>query len=49
MSKENRIIKQITVEDAVQVERVVQSLMGESVGPRKLFFEQNAKYTKAEI
>lgn len=48
MNKENRILKQITVEDAMEVEKVVQSLMGESVTPRKSFFDENAKYAQLD-
>ena len=42
MSKESRTLKQITMEDAVQVAQTFMSLMGESVTPRKKFIEDNA-------
>ena len=42
MSKENRILKQITVKDIAACERVVQNLMGEQVTPRKEFIAKNA-------
>ena len=42
MSKTSRTLKQITMEDANDVANVFRSLMGEAVGPRKKFIEQNA-------
>lgn len=49
MSKENRILKQITVEDMTIVERIVQNLMGDSVSPRKDFIEKNAKKARIDL
>lgn len=49
MSKENRILKQITVQDMAAVERVVQNLMGDAVQPRREFIEANAKKAQVEI
>ena len=42
MSAETRTLKQITMEDAAQVAQTFMSLMGESVGPRRKFIEENA-------
>lgn len=42
MSKETRTLKQITMEEAAQVAQTFMSLMGESVGPRRKFIEENA-------
>ena len=42
MDAKTRTLKQITMEDAVQVANVFMSLMGESVTPRKKFIEDNA-------
>ena len=44
MSKENRILRQITVEDAMSADEVFKTLMGDEVEPRREFIEQNAKY-----
>lgn len=44
MSKENRILRQITVDDAVSADEIFTTLMGEEVGPRKVFIEENAKF-----
>lgn len=42
MSVASRTLKQITMEDMVEVSKTFMSLMGESVGPRKDFIENNA-------
>lgn len=44
MSKENRILKQITVEDTMAADNVFETLMGEEVEPRRIFIEQNATF-----
>ena len=44
MSKENRILRQITVEDAFSADEVFKTLMGDDVEPRRDFIEKNAKY-----
>ena len=42
MDAKTRTLKQITMEDAAAVAQTFMSLMGESVGPRKTFIENNA-------
>lgn len=42
MEPENRILKQITMEDAVSAAQVFNSLMGEGATLRKKFIEENA-------
>lgn len=49
MSKENRMLKQITATDMAIVEKVVMDLMGESVTPRKEFIENNAHKAQIEV
>lgn len=46
MDPDNRILKQITISDAAQADRVFSILMGDSVGPRKDFIQDNS--TEAE-
>ncbi len=49
MSIENRVLKQITVEDAMLADKVFETLMGEEVEPRRQFIEENAKYAELDI
>ena len=44
MSIENRVLKQITVQDAMLADKVFETLMGEEVEPRRDFIETNAQY-----
>ena len=37
-----RVLKQITMDDAMAADEVFQLLMGEEVGPRRQFIEENA-------
>ena len=46
MDINKRILKQITVEDAVQADEIFSKLMGEEVEPRREFIEKNATYAK---
>jgi len=42
MDPDQRIIKRITMEDAVLAEEMFVTLMGEQVEPRRRFIEENA-------
>ena len=44
MDINKRILRQITVDDAVAADEVFSKLMGEEVGPRREFIETNATY-----
>ncbi|MGL4948439.1 MAG: DNA topoisomerase (ATP-hydrolyzing) subunit B [Mycoplasma sp.] len=46
MDPENRILLQVTMEDAVLADRQFSMLMGDDVAPRKEFIAKNAKYVK---
>ncbi len=46
MSKENRILRQITVDDVMAADAVFETLMGEEVAPRREFIEKNAGYVQ---
>ncbi|MFQ5474595.1 MAG: DNA topoisomerase (ATP-hydrolyzing) subunit B [Candidatus Nanoarchaeia archaeon] len=43
MDPDTRMLKQITIEDAVEADKIFTLLMGEEVEPRKRFIEDNAK------
>ncbi|MEG2931577.1 MAG: toprim domain-containing protein, partial [Ruthenibacterium sp.] len=49
MNPENRVIVQITIEDAMQADETFTILMGEKVEPRKEFIEKNAQYAKLDL
>ena len=42
MNPDNRIVKQITIEDAAQADRIFSVLMGKEVGPRKEFIRDKS-------
>ena len=46
MDPENRVLLQVTIDDAVEADRQFSMLMGEDVAPRKDFIAANAKYVK---
>lgn len=46
MDPERRIIKTVSIEDAVEADRMFALLMGSDVAPRREFIEENAKYVE---
>lgn len=49
MDVHNRILKQVTVEDAVAADKVIDVLMGNDVPSRKAFIQSNAKMANLDI
>ncbi len=43
-----RTLRQVTIEDAVEADRVFSMLMGDEVPPRRAFIEANAKYANVD-
>ena len=48
MAPEHRMLKQITINDAAEADRIFSMLMGEDVAPRRDFIEQNANYANID-
>ncbi|MFT5385058.1 MAG: DNA gyrase subunit B [Saprospiraceae bacterium] len=48
MDPDTRILRRVTIEDVVEVDRVFTMLMGDEVPPRRAFIEKNAKYAKID-
>jgi DNA gyrase subunit B len=48
MSPENRTLRQVTIESAIESDRIFSMLMGDEVPPRREFIEQNAKYANID-
>lgn len=48
MDPEHRILKQITIDNAAEADQIFSMLMGEDVGPRREFIEENAVYANID-
>ena len=48
MDPENRILKQVNIENAAEADFIFSMLMGEEVGPRREFIEENATYANID-
>ncbi|HYC34119.1 MAG TPA: DNA topoisomerase subunit B [Candidatus Paceibacterota bacterium] len=49
MNKDNRVLKQVTIEDIAGADRVIDILMGTDVPARKSFIQSNAKMANLDI
>ena len=46
MDPKNRILLQVTIDDAKEADKIFDILMGDEVAPRKLFIQTHAKTVK---
>ena len=49
MDKNNRTLKQITIDNMDEARLVINNLMGASVAPRRRFIEENAQIANLDI
>lgn len=48
MCPESRILRQVTIDNAVEADRIFSMLMGDEVPPRREFIESHAKYARID-
>ncbi|MDR1678297.1 MAG: DNA topoisomerase (ATP-hydrolyzing) subunit B [Prevotellaceae bacterium] len=48
MNPENRTLRQVTIENAADADRIFSMLMGDEVAPRREFIEEHATYAKID-
>jgi DNA gyrase subunit B len=49
MNPQNRILKQVAIEDAAMADETFSMLMGDEVPPRKRFIQTHAKMAKLDV
>ncbi len=50
MSIENRVLRRVTIEDAIDADKIISEFMGDDVLPRKIFLEEHGhEYTELDI
>jgi DNA gyrase subunit B len=49
MNPDFRTLRRVTIDDALEADRVFSMLMGDEVPPRREFIEKNAKYAKVDV
>jgi DNA gyrase subunit B len=49
MNPSNRTLRRVTVDNAVEADRIFSMLMGDDVPPRREFIEKNAKYARIDV
>ncbi len=49
LNPDNRTLKQVTIDNAGEADRIFSMLMGDEVPPRREFIEKNAKYARIDV
>ena len=49
MDPERRTLRQVTIENGTEADRIFSMLMGDDVPPRREFIEKNAKYARIDV
>ncbi len=49
MDPDFRTLRGVTIDDALEADRIFSMLMGDEVPPRRAFIEKNAKYAKVDV
>jgi DNA gyrase, B subunit len=48
MDPKHRTLRKVTIENAVEADRIFSMLMGDDVPPRREFIEKNARYANID-
>ena len=49
MNPESRTLRQVTIDNGTEADRIFSMLMGDEVPPRREFIEKNAVYAKLDV